>query len=328
MTEHKKTLPHADNAEPPEAGIAHLPLPLTAILCQLALHDDLAKSALLDNLHQLEISPVAHRRMNPADMAEALSILLAQGWLQEMNNRYHLAGHDNVVYRYMATHPAVWGASPHHPGHSRLLSGLRTRRARMWHALLAGDEAALPQHLDEWVTHPGHASQAHPAFQLLADEAGRHTFALLNEAIQIALLASFLVDVCYRLSECSAIYQYACTFSDARGTTPPALREPLALQALWRGDHNRLDQIRGEGELPPTVTGWIALSRGQKDAALEAYRLLVSQYRKATRKRKLHLPPLPSMMAALTLLANHEPAYTATLRELAHHAIEEGFGSG
>lgn len=34
------------------------------------------------------------------------------------------------------------------------------------------------------------------------------------------------------------------------------------------------------------------------------------------------------MMAALTLLANHEPAYTTTLRELAHHAIEEGFGSG
>ncbi|MBB1585164.1 ATP-dependent helicase, partial [Serratia sp. OS31] len=194
----------------------------------------------------------------------------------------------------------------------------------MWHALLAGDEAALPQHLDEWMPHPGYAPQAHPAFQLLADEAGRHTFALLNEGIQIALLANFLVDACYRLTECSALYQYACTFSDAGSTTPPALREPLALQVLWRGDHNRLDQIRGEGELPPTVTGWIALSRGQKDAALDAYRLLVSQYRKATRKRKLHLPPLPSMMAALTLLANHEPAYTATLRELAHHAIEEG----
>ncbi|OCN20739.1 serine/threonine protein kinase [Serratia marcescens] len=325
MTGHKNTSSCADNAE---TGIAHLPLHLTAILCQLALHDDLAKSSLLDNLHQLEISPVAHRRMNPADMADALKILLAQGWLQEMNNRYHLAGHDNVVYRYMVTHPAVWGACPQHPGHSRLLSGLRTRRARMWHALLAGDEVALPQHLDEWMTHPGYAPQAHPAFQLLADEAGRHTFALLNEAIQIALLTSFLVDACYRLTECSAIYQYACTFSDARSTTQPALREPLALQALWRGDHNRLDQIRGEGELPPTVTGWIALSRGQKDAALDAYRRLVSQYRKATRKRKLHLPPLPSMMAALTLLANHEPAYTATLRELAHHAIEEGFGSG
>jgi len=75
----------------------------------------------------------------------------------------------------------------------------------------------------------------------LADEAGRHTFALLNEVIQIVLLASFIVDACYRLSECSAIYQYACTFSDARSTTPPALREPLALQALWRGDHNHLD---------------------------------------------------------------------------------------
>lgn len=231
MTEHKKTLPHADNAETPEAGIAHLPVHLTAILCQLALHDDLAKSALLDNLHQLEISPVAHRRMNPADMADALKILLAQGWLQDMNNRYHLAGHDNVVYRYMATHPAVWGASPHHPGHSRLFSGLRTRRARMWYALLAGDEAALPQYLDEWITNPGYSPQAHPAFQLLADEAGRQTFALLNEGIQIALLASFLVDAGYRLTECSALYQYACTFSEARSTTPPALREPLALQA-------------------------------------------------------------------------------------------------
>jgi hypothetical protein len=42
-------------------------------------------------------------------MAEALKVLLAQGWLQERNNRYHLAGHDNVVYRYMATHPTVWG---------------------------------------------------------------------------------------------------------------------------------------------------------------------------------------------------------------------------
>ncbi|RYM64418.1 hypothetical protein BSQ98_10155 [Serratia liquefaciens] len=106
MTGHKNTSSCADNAE---TGIAHLPVPLAAILCQLALHDDLAKSALLDNLHQQEISPVAHRRMNPAEMAEALKELLAQGWLQETNNRYRLAGHDNGVYRYMATHPAVWG---------------------------------------------------------------------------------------------------------------------------------------------------------------------------------------------------------------------------
>ncbi|RYM64419.1 hypothetical protein BSQ98_10160 [Serratia liquefaciens] len=166
----------------------------------------------------------------------------------------------------------------------------------MWHALLAGDEATLPQYLDEWMTNSGYAPPAHPAVQLLADEAGRHTFALLNEAIQTALLASFLNDACYRLSDCSALYQYACIFSDARSTTPPALREPLALQALWRDDQDRLDQIAGEGELPPTVTGWMALCRGQKDAALEAYRQLVSQYRKATRKRKLHLPPLPALV--------------------------------
>jgi hypothetical protein len=160
----------------------------------------------------------------------------------------------------------------------------------------------------------GVCPQEHPAFQLLDDEAGRHTFALLNEEIQITLLASFLVDACYRLTECTALYHYAGTFSDARGATPSALREPLAMQALWRGDLGRLERMTGEGELPPTVTGWMALCRGQKDAALGAYRLLVSQHRKATRKRKLHLPPLLAMMAALTLLANHEPAYTSTLR--------------
>ncbi|MBB1585163.1 hypothetical protein [Serratia sp. OS31] len=65
MTGHKNTPSRADNAE---TGIAYLSLHLTAILCQLAL---------LDNLHQLDISPVAHRRMNPADMADALKILLA-----------------------------------------------------------------------------------------------------------------------------------------------------------------------------------------------------------------------------------------------------------
>ncbi|STW38645.1 Uncharacterised protein [Klebsiella pneumoniae] len=94
------------------------------------------------------------------------------------------------------------------------------------------------------------------------------------------------------LTECSALYQYACTFSDARSTTSPALREPLALQALWRGDQGRLDQIAGEGELSPTVTGWMALCRGQKDTALEAYRLLVSQYRQGHTQTQAAPAPL------------------------------------
>jgi|GEM_PF-5821413 hypothetical protein len=86
MTEHRNTPSRTDNTDAPAVDLASLPVHLMVILCQLAL---------LDNLHQLEVGPVAHRRMNPADMAEALSLLLAQGY---------------VVYRYMVTHPAVWGA--------------------------------------------------------------------------------------------------------------------------------------------------------------------------------------------------------------------------
>jgi hypothetical protein len=55
---------------------------------------------------------------------------------------------------------------------------------------------------------------------------------------------------------------------------------------------------------------------------MEVYRQLVSQYRKATRKRRLHLPPLTSIMAALTLLTSDESPHTATLHELTLHAVE------
>ncbi|KGT91289.1 serine/threonine protein kinase [Erwinia typographi] len=314
----------------PEAeSLRSLPLHLAAILCLLALQDDLAKTALLDGLHQLEISPVSTRSMNAADMAEALRMLTARGWLRTVDNRWHLTtGHENAVYLYMVTHPSVWGGSGQPGDHSRLRNTLRSEKARLWYALLAGDSGALSLHLPEVMTHPGYAPRTHPAFLLLADGDGRLAFSLLEPGIQTTLLASFLDDACRRLSDCTALYQYACAFSDAQGTTPSALREPLALQAIWRDDRDRLERIVGEGELPPAVTGWAALCQGDREAALEAYRLLVSQYRRATRKRRLLLPPLPAMMTALTLLAGHQPEYTPTLRELAQYAVREGGGSG
>lgn len=318
MAGHKnsKSYPAGGTGMSPAAeSLTQLPLHLTAILCLLALQDDLSRTALLDGLNQLEISPASHRRMKPDEMAEALKVLAARGWLQAADNRWRLTpGRENAVYLYMVTHPSAWGGDRSRPGYI-----LRSEKSRLWYALLAGDGGAL--HLAEVMTHPGWSPRAHPAFLLLADGDGRQAFSLLGADIQTTLLAGFLEEACYSLSDCTIQYHHACTFSDAQGTTPPALREPLALQALWRDDAERLRRIAGEGELPPAVTGWAALCRGDTEAALEAYSLLVSRYRKTTRKRKLHLPPLPAMMSALTLLARHQPEHTPVLRELAHHAI-------
>jgi hypothetical protein len=110
-------------------------------------------------------------------------------------------------------------------------------------------------------------------------------------------------------------------------SVPDMLRGPLALQALWRDERELLDKLE-HGGLPLPVAGWLALCRGDREEAMEVYRQLVSQYRKATRKRRLYLPPLTSVMAALTLLTRDEPSHTATLSEVTRHAIDEGFGAG
>lgn len=81
-----------------------------------------------------------------------------------------------------------------------------------------------------------------------------------------------------------------------------------------------------EGDLPLVVTGWISLCRGDREGAMDAYRQLVSQYRKATRKRKLHLPPLSAMMTVMTLLKQDEPVHATTVIELTRYAVDKGFG--
>ncbi|KGT87106.1 hypothetical protein NG99_23955 [Erwinia typographi] len=120
MAGHKnsKSYPAGGTGISPEAGsLTQLPLHLTAILCLLALQDDLSRTALLDGLNQLEISPAAHRRMKPDEMAEALKVLAARGWLQAADNRWRLTpGRENAVYLYMVTHPSAWGGDRSRPG--------------------------------------------------------------------------------------------------------------------------------------------------------------------------------------------------------------------
>nr|WP_307803485.1 DEAD/DEAH box helicase [Rahnella sp. ChDrAdgB13] len=309
--------------------MGQLPSHLTAILCQLALLGDLAKSALLDNMHILSISPAAHRRMNPADMTEALSVLQRAGWLQKNDARWRLSpSHDNAVFLSLLTHPDVWCAGPQCATYTSLRGTLRPDRARLWRAILSGDIAVLPQHLADWMSGYDYVPAAHPAASLLADETGKKVFSLLDGEVQTLLLATFLNDASYRLSDCSDIWRFVCDHVGALSVIPDILCGPLALQALWRDERMLLDKLKAGGSLPLSVTGWAALCRGNREEAMDAYRQMVVQYRKVTRKRKLHLPPMLAMMAALTLLTREEPAHAATLSELTHYAVDEGFGIG
>ena len=88
---------HSDNITPlppMTEAVARLPHHMAVILCQLALLGELSKTALLDNLHILDISPVSHRRMNSAEITWALDLCWnkvgcrrlkhAGNWLQAM----------------------------------------------------------------------------------------------------------------------------------------------------------------------------------------------------------------------------------------------------
>ncbi|MFV1476532.1 hypothetical protein [Serratia marcescens] len=172
-----------------------------------------------------------------------------------------------------------------------------------------------------------YVSGMHPITHLFADDAGRLVFSMLDTDLQTLLLATFLNDACLQLNDCTTIWQYTCDYVDALPAIPAVLQAPLALQALWRDDRVMLDRLAGEN-LPASVSGWMALCRGDLAGAMEAYRQCAAEYRKATRKRKLYLAPMPAMMAALTLITREEPAHAATLKELAHHGADHGFGAG
>lgn len=309
-------------------GVAGLPHYLATILCQLALLGELSKTALLDNLHVLNIRPVSHRRMNGADITGALEFLLAQGWLQKEDTRWKLAPcHENAVFLWLLTQPDARRAVLESTGPFHLRGALRPDRSRLWMAVLAGDTTALPQRLAEWMAGYDYVFADHPAVSLFADDAGRRVFSLLDGEVRTLLLATALSDASNRLSECTDIWHFARDNVNAQASVPDVLLGPLALQALWRDERELLDKLARNG-LPLPVAGWIALCRGDREGAMEVYRQLASQYRKVTRKRRLYLPPLTSIMAALTLLTRDEPSHMTTLREVTRHAVDEGFGTG
>jgi len=308
--------------------VSGLPHHHAAILSQLALLGELSKTALLDNLHVLDIRTVSHRRMNAAEITDALEFLLAQGWLQKTDTRWKLApGHENPVFLWLLTQPDARRVVLETSGPFHLRGALQPDRSRLWMAVLNGDVITLPQRLAEWMAGYDYVFADHPAASLFVDDAGRRVFALLNEEVRTLLLATALNDASDRLSDCSDIWRFARDDVSAQASVPDMLRGPLALQALWRDEREVLSKLEGGG-LPLPVAGWISLCHGDRDGAMEVYRQLVSQYRKTTRKRRLYLPPLTSVMVALTLLTRDEPSHATTLSEVTRHAVDEGFGAG
>lgn len=79
-----------------------------AIIYQLALLGCLGKSALQNNLRVLNISPATDRPINPAEMTNALYVLLKDGWLQRKGTEWQLtADHENAAFLWLHAHPDV-----------------------------------------------------------------------------------------------------------------------------------------------------------------------------------------------------------------------------
>lgn len=60
-------------------SLIQYPPHFAVILYQPALLGDLSKSALLDNLHILEMGPVTHQRLNSSEIYDTVNVLWKDG---------------------------------------------------------------------------------------------------------------------------------------------------------------------------------------------------------------------------------------------------------
>ncbi|MDU4001566.1 DEAD/DEAH box helicase [Pluralibacter gergoviae] len=308
--------------------IAGLPYHFTVLLSQLALLGELSRTALLENVHLLGISPTGDRRMSTAEVSDALERLRAQGWVQKTGTRWALTpGLENSVFLWLLTQPearkAILGGPQPLPLYLRGVT--QPDRALLWTAILSGNVTVLPALLAKNAAYFDYFDAVDPTVTLFTDDAGQRVFTLLNEEVQSLLLATALNDASYRLSDCQPIWQFARAQALSHKRIAELLHGPLALQALLRNDRELLTHLTANG-LPLSVAGWFCLYRGDPAGATEVHRQLLGQYRKITRSRQLHLPPLASVRVALTLLPSDKPADIKTLREVTRQAVAGGFG--
>ncbi len=278
------------------------------LLNLLAVMGPLSKTAMMAALNAFESKP---RRINHPELDAILDDLQQSDWIAQVDQRWQLTtDHENHVILRLLSQPDVLHTVLDNCDafHNKVTD---LRKTLMWMSALAGILDKLTEHLIHWRTYRDFNPEEHLAIRLSADDAGKQAFALLNKDVQILLLSTALIDASEQFKVSPEFWQFARDYASALPEIPEMLKQSLAIEAVWR-DECTLQ----ESELPPAAQCWLALYQGNCELAVQAWQQVVKQMRKATGKRKLHLPPVLAILYALILFTRTEPQQPTELIEL------------
>ncbi|MBI3144533.1 MAG: DEAD/DEAH box helicase [Pseudogulbenkiania sp.] len=262
----------------------------------------------LENQQWIVRTPGLPYRLAPAARNAAL--------LQLLQDPHELTLWSKLLSEHFGSKPTGW-AGP----------DLALCQLQLWLAVLGG-QAKVVQHwlplLHEAQYRAGQTPPL-PAKRLFADAAGRQLFDQLADDVQLALLLDYLPVACWSFDSFQHGYQYALSRWDNGYREWDELAEWLLLQALWRGDDERV-ALFGSGGV--TIGGVLSalLLQGSYTTALDQLDGWRNQIKAQTKQRKLDLPGDLHALYCLALLGSAEPARQAELKQAINHGIKHNLG--
>ena len=188
--------------------------------------------------------------------------------------------------------------------------------------------AANKEELIEWrdkFFHSPASEHIPPGTVFFSNADGIALFATLHPVSQAIMLSDVLSRANWVLDECDVAYGYANTHADIFTTVWPALIELICVQALLRGDFERLPvlhQIMPANMEPGTMIA-MAVLRGDFVLALEIAEILLKSLKVQTGKRRIFLPDLTGLLYTVALLGKNDAASLKRAKEQVDDGVKQ-----
>ncbi|WP_028629072.1 DEAD/DEAH box helicase [Metapseudomonas resinovorans] len=294
------------------------------------------KTALLKLLQMRNVTTAGGWPISSEHMPDLLDTLEQLGWIYHeelprgrFNNLAQEQRNRVLLHLMQSPHAASWLATLKASLPSRdtwQVPSKSQAQQELWLNLLSGDASAMLnsfQLLSRLL--PLNQLQAiHPMHQLGADHWGKQLFDRLDGWIRELLLEDYL-DLCnVHLAPTQPAYEWgleAIQHLQEEGE----LHLQLLLQALWRGDWQRMESLGEHGySLFREVIS--SLLTGNVQRSLELIREWLAGVRKQTGKRKLDLPPVLNHLYCLALIGAYEPGHRVALKQTLATGVKNNYG--
>ncbi|MDR6711713.1 hypothetical protein J2W83_001307 [Pseudomonas hunanensis] len=292
------------------------------------------KTSLMKLLRAMGIRDAGGRLLDTTNLPAMLEMLQQQGWVELEERRegdfFKLAPQrrNRVLLSLLSDSDcALWlkqirASLPEltqwqFPSKGRVVQDL-------WLNLLDGNSERLQRslHLCSSILPATDQHALHPLQLLQADPDGLEVLDRLNDTLRVLLLEDHLGLNNILLGPVGCSYALAQREMHVRPYS--ALGLQLMLQGLWRGDWAVLQQYGAQELTGQTVQ---LMLRGQVGETLQLLRAWLTSQRKATKKRKIDLPPIVNELYCLALIAENDPSQHAALKQAITLGSKQNYGN-